>query len=72
MTDFVIVVAALASLASAAPSTQIPAPATQPIVGFHTYATADDCEGAAAAMATRPGTRLVCLPVEQHERNDTN
>jgi len=64
MTDFVIVVAALASLASSSPA---PLPDRAPTVGFKTYATAEACEDAAAHLQPRPGTRLVCLPVESHD-----
>jgi hypothetical protein len=63
MTDFVIVVAALASLASAGPATQAPLPDRQPTIGFSLYHSADDCEEAATTMVAPQGTRLVCLPV---------
>ncbi|MFZ4409046.1 MAG: hypothetical protein ACOYOH_17025 [Paracraurococcus sp.] len=63
MTDFVIVVAALASLASASPAPSI-VPERTPTVGFRTYATIEACDDAAAHLIARPGTRLVCLPVE--------
>ena len=67
MMDFVIVVAALASVASAAPPAAIgpgALPKRTPTVGFNTYNTIETCEGAAAKLVARPGTRLVCLPVE--------
>ena len=67
MTDFVIVVAALANIASASPATPgatLVVPGNAPTVGFRTYPTAEACEAAAAKLAARPGTRLVCLPVE--------
>jgi len=65
MTDFVIVVAALASFASASPTTRMPAvPDNAPTVGFRTYATAETCEEAASHLTARPGMRLVCLPIE--------
>ncbi|WP_431271059.1 hypothetical protein [Dankookia sp. P2] len=60
MADFVIVVAALAGLASASPAV----PGTAPTIGFKTYATVESCEEAAVQLQARPGTRLVCLPVE--------
>ena len=63
MADFVIVVAALANLASAGPAVPI-VPSTAPTVGFRTYATVEACEEAAVQLQARPGTRLVCLPVE--------
>jgi len=66
MTDFVIVVAALASLASANPAATGGAVVADraPTVGFRTYATAEGCEEAAAKLNAKPGTRLICLPVE--------
>ncbi|MDO9711222.1 hypothetical protein [Paracraurococcus lichenis] len=63
MTDFVIVVAALANLASASPATPA-VPQAAPTVGFRTYATVEACEEATTHLVARPGTRLVCLPVE--------
>jgi hypothetical protein len=63
MADFVIVVAALAGLASASPAVPV-VPSTAPTVGFKTYAMVEACEDAAAQLKARPGTRLVCLPVE--------
>jgi len=63
MADFVIVVAALAGLASANPAAPV-IPNNAPTVGFKTYATVEACEDAAAQLKARPGTRLVCLPVE--------
>ncbi|MBK1661376.1 hypothetical protein [Paracraurococcus ruber] len=62
MTDFVIVAAALASIASAAPAPVLPS--TAPTIGFRTYATIAACEDAVAHLPARPGIRLVCLPVE--------
>jgi hypothetical protein len=70
MTDFVIVVAAIASLASAAPpgaGSAVIVPDTAPTVGFRTYPSADACTEAAAKLTARPGTRLVCLPVEAQQ-----
>lgn len=67
MTDFVIVVAAVASLAAASPGLPAPTavvPDRLPTVGFKTYPSAESCEEAAARLAARPGTRLVCLPVQ--------
>ena len=67
MTDFVIVVAILASVASAAPpAAPWPGalPERTPTVGFNTYSTIATCEDAASKLTARPGTRLVCLPVE--------
>jgi len=73
MTDFVIVVASLASLTLAAPAPHgIAAPSRQPTVGFSTYRSADACEAATEALTPPPGTRLVCVPVEQPEHNATN
>jgi len=63
MTDFVIVVAALAGLASASP-TPPAVPGHAPTIGFRTYATVEACEEATTHLIARPGTRLVCLPVE--------
>jgi hypothetical protein len=68
MTDFVIIVAAIASLASASP--QVPGagvtvPSRTPTVGFLTYHGAGACEEAAAALTPRPGMRLVCVPIEE-------
>ena len=63
MADFVIVVAALAGIASASPVVPV-VPSNAPTVGFRTYATVEACEDAAAQLQARPGTRLVCLPVE--------
>ena len=69
MTDFVIVVAALASFASASPgpSTGAVVPDRAPTVGFKTYSDADSCTEAAARLMPRPGTRLVCLPIEPQQ-----
>ena len=64
MADFVIVVAALASIASASPAVPVVPAGNAPTVGFRTYATVEACEDAAAQLNARPGTRLVCLPVE--------
>jgi hypothetical protein len=77
MTDFVIVIAAAAALASpAVPGSTAPAPAaraatssvplTAPTVGFRTYSDAASCEQATAALVAPPGARLVCVPVESH------
>ncbi|MFC7473346.1 hypothetical protein ACFQS7_03215 [Dankookia sp. GCM10030260] len=63
MADFVIVVAALAGIASANPAPPV-VPNNAPTVGFRTYATVEACEDAAAHLRARPCTRLVCLPVE--------
>ena len=63
MADFVIVVAALAGIASASPAVPV-VPSAAPTVGFKTYATVDACEEAALQLKARHGTRLVCLPVE--------
>lgn len=63
MADFVIVVATLAGLASASPATPV-IPSAAPTVGFRTYATAETCEEAITHLVVRPGTRMVCLPVE--------
>ncbi len=66
MTDFVIVVATMAALASpaAAPGTSPPVPMNAPTLGFHTYADLAACERAVTAATAAAGTRLVCLPVE--------
>ena len=63
MADFVIVVAALAGIASASPAVPV-VPSTAPTVGFRTYATVESCEEAAVQLKSRPGMRLVCVPVE--------
>ena len=67
MPEFVIVVAALASLATAGPVTPGTPPVVPdqtPTVGFRTYSGAEACEAAAAQLTARAGTRLVCLPGE--------
>jgi hypothetical protein len=73
MTDFVIVVALATALAAPVPG-GAPAPAAPqvplnaPTVGFNVYRDAGSCEQAAAHVAPRPGTRLVCLPVVPYEQ----
>ena len=65
MADFVIVVATLAKLASAAaPDPSASALEQTPTLGFKTYSSIEACEDAVASNVARPGTRLVCLPVE--------
>lgn len=67
MTDFVIVMATLAGIASAGPAAPGAAPAVPgnaPTVGFRTYPSIEACEEAITHLVARPGTRLVCLPVE--------
>ena len=76
MTDFVIVVAAAAMLATPpapaphaatpAPGTAaaVPAPLHAPTVGFRVYSDAASCEQATAVLTAPRGARLVCVPVE--------
>lgn len=74
MTDFVIVAAAAVALAAPAAPVATNAgpdaaaassvPMNAPTVGFRTYPDAATCEQAAAGLVARPGSRLVCLPVE--------
>lgn len=80
MTDFVVVIATVAMLASPPPATgasataasgapavaprAAPAPLNVPTVGFRTYTDAASCEQATAAVAAPAGTRFVCVPVE--------
>lgn len=63
MTDFVIVVATLAAVASGGGSTGT-VPDRLPTLGFQTYPSLAACEDAVAHNEARPGTRLVCLPIE--------
>ena len=68
MTDFVIVIAAIAAVASAAPGggsgAPVAVPDRQPTVGFHTYPSLEACERAAGHLVPPAASRLVCLPVE--------
>jgi hypothetical protein len=65
MADFVIVVATLAAVASGAVQPGRGAvPDKLPVLGFQTYPSLEACEEAAASNPARPGTRLVCLPIE--------
>jgi hypothetical protein len=65
MADFVIVVAAAASLAA---SPRLPpaavVPQNAPTVGFHVYRDLNACEQATVRLTPRPGQRHVCVPVE--------
>ncbi|MDB5375545.1 MAG: hypothetical protein JWP04_4187 [Belnapia sp.] len=60
MTDFVIVVATMAAVAGAGGAV----PDRLPTLGFRTYPSLSDCEAAVGQNTPRPGTRLVCLPIE--------
>jgi hypothetical protein len=73
MTDFVIVVAAAASLA-ASPTLppQAVVPQNAPTVGFHLYGTVHACEDAIAQLTPRPGKRYVCLPIERGDQELTS
>ena len=62
MTDFVIVVATLAAVASGGGAGTVPD--RLPTLGFQTYPSLAACEDAVTHNAARPGTRLVCLPIE--------
>ncbi|MBL6080708.1 hypothetical protein JMJ56_22075 [Belnapia sp. T18] len=65
MTDFVIVVAAVASLAASPnlpPEAAIPQNA--PTIGFRLYKDLHACEAATAQLTPRRGMRHVCVPVE--------
>jgi hypothetical protein len=66
MSDFVIVAATLAALATASPQQPLEAvvPQNAPTVGFKLYQDIASCEAAVARLTARPGMRLVCLPVE--------
>ncbi len=69
MTDFVVVVVAAALAIPAAPAERSAetVPLSAPTVGFSLYRNADSCEAAVARMTARPGTRLVCVPVEPRD-----
>ena len=67
MTDFVIVVAALATLGAAPPAPAADAAARLPTVGFNTYRSFEACERQATTLVAPQGARLVCLPVEPIE-----
>lgn len=62
MADFVIVVATLAAVASGGHGGVMPD--RLPTLGFQTYQSLEACEDAAARNEARPGTRLVCLPID--------
>lgn len=62
MTDFVIVVATLAAVASGGSAGTVPD--RLPTLGFQTYPSLAACEEAVTRNEARPGTRLVCLPIE--------
>lgn len=62
MTDFVIVVATMAAVASGGLGGAVPD--RLPILGFQTYPSLDACETAVSHNEAAPGTRLVCLPIE--------
>jgi hypothetical protein len=73
MTDFVIVVAAAASLAASPhlpPQAAIPQNA--PTVGFHLYRTLNACEDAITQLSPQAGKRYVCLPVERNDQEFTS
>lgn len=69
MADFVIVIAALATLAAPAPGPDAAAPppaaaSEATTAGFRTFPDAAACQRAAAGLVAPPGCRLVCLPAE--------
>ena len=65
MTDFVIVIAVAAAMATptASPSGAPSVPTNAKTVGFKVYADIASCEAATATLTVPPGSRLVCLPV---------
>ena len=73
MTDFVIVVAAAASLAA---SPHLPpqavVPQNAPTVGFQLYRSFDTCEQATTQLTPRAGKRYVCVPVEGNDQELTS
>ena len=73
MTDFVIVVAAVASLA-ASPNLppQAAIPQNAPTVGFQLYGTLNACEDAVTHLTAQAGKRYVCLPVEGRDQELTS
>jgi len=68
MTDFVLVVSVAARMAFASP---LPA-AEPPPAGVWTYPSLAACEAAARARPPPARGRLVCVPVEHPDQNDTN
>ena len=65
MTDFVIVIAAIAAIASApTPGAPAAVPDRQPTVGFNVYKSLEECEQATTHLVAPPAKRLVCVPVE--------
>lgn len=73
MTDFVIVVAAAASLA-ASPSLPLQAvvPQNAPTVGFRLYGTLNACEDATRQLTPQAGKRYVCLPTDGGDQELTS
>ena len=69
MVDFVVVVVATALVIPPVPADRnaTNVPLSAPTVGFTTFRDAASCEDAVARMVARPGTRLVCVPVEPNE-----
>jgi hypothetical protein len=66
MTDFIIVIATAAALASPASGAAAPPlPTDPPGLGFRLYASLEACEQASAAAVVPARARLVCLPVER-------
>jgi hypothetical protein len=67
MTEFVIVIAMAAALASgvpASPEGAVSLPSSRSAVGFSVYPTGMACEATAARLTAPPGYRFVCLPVD--------
>ena len=62
VTDFVIVIATVAALASPGGTASVPLNA--PTVGFRTYPDVAACERAVGSLVAPAGARLVCLPIE--------
>ncbi|WP_431271543.1 hypothetical protein [Dankookia sp. P2] len=71
MTDFVIVVVTLASLAAPGPLLET-VPLDAPTIGFRLYSGLAACEQAAGAAVAPAGRRLVCLPVAPPETELAN
>ena len=69
MADFVVVVVAAALAVPPVPTDRNASnvPLSAPTVGFQIYRDATACEAAVTHMVARPGTRLVCVPVEPRE-----
>ena len=71
MTDFVLVVSVAAQMAFAGPLPALTA-AEPAIPGVWSYPSLTACEDAARTRPAPPRGRLVCLPAERVDQNDTN